>query len=227
MMEWIMRLQPVSLIIGSLIGFILMKRKMMRQTISYEKMMDVLTNAFLIIVFVWKFAPAILNPVWAFGAPLQALLAVGSMQHIIVGCVIASIYIVWKSKKERFSLRVLLDALPFGFCMSAVFYFLFHQQLGVQTTLPWGVKIYESKFLYHPIFIYEIILALCIISWLWLKNERLGNGKNISTFFIFEGIAHIMISLISEQNAVLFGLSIQQIMSFVVISLGILLIPKK
>lgn len=222
-----MRLQPVSLIIGSLIGFILMKRKMMRQTISYEKMMDVLTNAFLIIVFVWKFAPAILNPVWAFGAPLQALLAVGSMQHIIVGCVIASIYIVWKSKKERFSLRVLLDALPFGFCMSAVFYFLFHQQLGVQTTLPWGVKIYESKFLYHPIFIYEIILALCIISWLWLKNERLGNGKNISTFFIFEGIAHIMISLISEQNAVLFGLSIQQIMSFVVISLGILLIPKK
>ncbi|WP_460282805.1 prolipoprotein diacylglyceryl transferase family protein [Bacillus luti] len=226
-MEWIMRLQPVSLIIGSLIGFILMKRKMMRQTISYEKMMDVLTNAFLIIVFVWKFAPAILNPVWAFGAPLQALLAVGSMQHIIVGCVIASIYIVWKSKKERFSLRVLLDALPFGFCMSAVFYFLFHQQLGVQTTLPWGVKIYESKFLYHPIFIYEIILALCIISWLWLKNERLGNGKNISTFFIFEGIAHIMISLISEQNAVLFGLSIQQIMSFVVISLGILLIPKK
>ena len=35
-----------------------------------------------------------------------------------------------------------------------------------------------------------------------------------------------MISLISEQNAVLFGLSIQQIMSFVVISLGILLIPK-
>ncbi|HIE6632415.1 prolipoprotein diacylglyceryl transferase family protein [Bacillus luti] len=226
-MEWIMRLQPVSLIIGSLIGFMLMKRKMMHQTISYEKMMDVLTNAFLIIVFVWKFAPAILNPVWAFGAPLQALLAVGSMQHIIVGCVIASIYIVWKSKKERFSLRVLLDALPFGFCMSAVFYFLFHQQLGVQTTLPWGVKIYESKFLYHPIFIYEIILALCIISWLWLKNERLGNGKNISTFFIFEGIAHIMISLISEQNAVLFGLSIQQIMSFVVISLGILLIPKK
>ncbi len=222
-----MRLQPVSLIIGSLIGFMLMKRKMMHQTISYEKMMDVLTNAFLIIVFVWKFAPAILNPVWAFGAPLQALLAVGSMQHIIVGCVIASIYIVWKSKKERFSLRVLLDALPFGFCMSAVFYFLFHQQLGVQTTLPWGVKIYESKFLYHPIFIYEIILALCIISWLWLKNERLGNGKNISTFFIFEGIAHIMISLISEQNAVLFGLSIQQIMSFVVISLGILLIPKK
>ena len=43
-------------------------------------MMDVLTNAFLIIVFVWKFAPAILNPVWAFGAPLQALLAVGSMR---------------------------------------------------------------------------------------------------------------------------------------------------
>ena len=39
-------------------------------------MMDAVTNAFLIIVFVWKFAPAILNPVWAFGAPVQAILAI-------------------------------------------------------------------------------------------------------------------------------------------------------
>ena len=36
-MEWIVRLQPVSLIIGSLIGFILMKRKMKKQSVPYEK----------------------------------------------------------------------------------------------------------------------------------------------------------------------------------------------
>ncbi|TKH19353.1 diacylglyceryl transferase [Bacillus wiedmannii] len=226
-MEWIVRLQPVSLIIGSLFGFMLMKRKMKNESVPYEKMMDAVTNAFLIIVFVWKFAPAILNPVWAFGSPLQALLAIGSMKHIIAGCVIASAYIVWKSKKEQFSLRILLDALPIGLCMSIIFYFLFHHKIGVQTTLPWGMKIYESKFLYHPIFAYEIILALCIIGLLWMKNERMGNGKNISVFLIIEGFAHIIITLVSEQNSVLFDLSAQQIMSFFVISLGILLIPKK
>ncbi|ACK63706.1 prolipoprotein diacylglyceryl transferase [Bacillus cereus B4264] len=222
MMEWIVRLQPVSLIIGSLFGFMLMKRKMRHQNVSYEKMMDAVTNAFLIIVFVWKFAPAILNPVWAFGSPVQALLAVGSMRHIVVGCVIASVYIVWKSKKEEFSLRILLDVLPFGLCVSIIFYFLFHHEVGAQTTLPWGMKIYESKLLYHPIFVYEIILALCIMGLLWMKNER-----NISIFLIVEGFAHIIISLVSEQNSVLFGLSAQQIMSFCIISLGILLVPKK
>ncbi|MGD6892197.1 prolipoprotein diacylglyceryl transferase family protein [Bacillus mobilis] len=226
-MEWIVRLQPVSLIIGSLFGFILMKRKMKNESVPYEKMMDAVTNAFLIIVFIWKFAPAILNPVWAFGSPLQALLAIGSMKHIIAGCVIASAYIVWKSKKEQFSLRILLDALPIGLCMSIICYFLFHHKIGVQTTLPWGVKIYESKFSYHPIFAYEIILALCIMGLLWMKNERLGNGKNISAFLIIEGFAHIIISLVSEQSSFLFGLSAQQIMSFFVISLGILLVPKK
>ncbi|MBP3970582.1 prolipoprotein diacylglyceryl transferase [Bacillus sp. WL1] len=226
-MEWIVRLQPVSLIIGSLFGFMLMKRKMKNESISYEKMMDTVTNAFLIIVFVWKFAPAILNPVWAIRSPLQALLAIGSMKHIVVGCIIASVYIVWKSKKGQFSLRTLLDALPIALCMSIIFYFLFHQKVGVQTTLPWGVKIYESKFLYHPIFVYEIILALCILGLLWMKNERIGNGKNISVFLIVEGVAHIIISLISEQQSVLFGLSIQQIMSFFIISLGILLVSKK
>lgn len=226
-MEWIVRLQPISLIIGSLFGFMLMKRKMKYQNVSYKKMMDAVTNAFLIIVFVWKFAPAILNPVWAFGAPVQAILAIGSMQHIVVGCVIASVYIVWKSKKEQFSLRILLDALPFGLCVSIIFYFLFHHEVGAQTTLPWGMKIYESKLLYQPIFVYEISLALCIMGLLWMKNERLGNGKNISIFLIIEGFAHIIISLVSEQNSVLFGLSAEQIMSFCIISLGILLVPKK
>ncbi|WP_436864256.1 prolipoprotein diacylglyceryl transferase family protein [Bacillus fungorum] len=225
-MEWIVRLQPVSLIIGSLFGFMLMKRKMKQQSVPYEKMMDAVTNAFLIIVFVWKFAPAILNPVWAIRSPLQALLAIGSMQHIIVGCIMASVYIVWRSKKEQFSLRILLDVLPFALCMSSIFYFLFHREVGAQTTLPWGMKIYESKFLYHPIFAYEIILALCIMGLLWIKNERIGNGKNISVFLIIEGFAHIIISFISEQNSVLFGLSIEQIMSVFVISLGILLIQK-
>lgn len=227
MMEWIVRLQPVSLIIGSLFGFMLMKRKMRHQNASYEKMMDAVTNAFLIIVFVWKFAPAILNPVWAFGAPVQAILAIGSMQHIVVGCVIASVYIVWKSKKEQFSLRILLDVLPFGLCVCTIFYFLLHHEVGAPTTLPWGMKIYESKLLYHPIFVYEIILALCIMGLLWMKNERLGNGKNISVFLIIEGFAQIIISLVSEQNSVLFGLSAQQIMSSCIISLGILLVPKK
>ncbi|HDR7963033.1 TPA: prolipoprotein diacylglyceryl transferase, partial [Bacillus wiedmannii] len=79
----------------------------------------------------------------------------------------------------------------------------------------------------HPIFAYEIILTLCIIGLLWMKNERLGNGKNISVFLIIEGVAHIIISLVSEQNSVLFGLSAQQIMSFFVISLGIMFVPKK
>ena len=222
-----MRLQPVSLIIGSLFGFMLMKRKMKSESVPYEKMMDAVTNAFLIIVFVWKFAPAILNPVWAIRSPLQALLAIGSTKHIVVGCIIASVYIVWKSKKGQFSLRTLLDALPIALCMSIIFYFLFHQKVGVQTTLPWGVKVYESNFLYHPIFAYEIILALCIVGLLWMKNERLGNGKNISVFLIIEGFAHIIISLVSEQNSVLFGLSMQQILSFCVMSLGILFVPKR
>lgn len=101
-MEWIVRLQPVSLIIGSLFGFMLMKRKMKNESVPYEKMMDAVTNAFLIIVFVWKFAPAILNPVWAIRSPLQALLAIGSTKHIVVGCIIASVYIVWKSKRGNF-----------------------------------------------------------------------------------------------------------------------------
>ncbi|MEN1935251.1 prolipoprotein diacylglyceryl transferase family protein [Paenibacillus sp. 102] len=227
MMEWIVKIQPISSIVGSLFGLMLMKLKMKSQGLSYERMMNVVTNGFFIIILTWKFAPAILNPRWAFQSPWQALLAVGSAQHIIVGCFIASGYIVWKCKRDNFSLSVLLDILPFGIGGTIIFYFLFHQKVGLQTTMPWGMKLYDSKFSYHPIYMYEIFIAICITGWLWVRNERLGTRKYISYFLIVEGIAHIFISLISEQVPLLFGLSMQQILIFCVISIGIVLFPKK
>ncbi|PFA25192.1 diacylglyceryl transferase [Bacillus cereus] len=227
MMDWMVKIQPVSPIVGSLFGLMLMKLKMKSQGLLYERMMDAVTNGFLIIILTWKFVPVILNPGWAFQSPWQALLAVGSTQHIIIGCFIASGYIVWKCKRDNFSLSVLLDILPFGIGSIIIFYFLFHQKVGLQTTMPWGMKLYDSKFSYHPIYMYEIIIAICLMGWLWGQKERLGTRKYISYFLIVEGTAHIFISLINEQVPLLFGLSIQQILIFVVISTGIVLLPKK
>ncbi|MBO1578571.1 prolipoprotein diacylglyceryl transferase family protein [Bacillus sp. XF8] len=227
MMDWMVKVQPISLIVGSLFGLMFMKLKMKSQGIPYERIMDAVTNGVFIIVLTWKFMPTILNPGWAFQSPWQALLAVGSAQHIIIGCLIASGYVIWRRKKVNFSLFVLLDALPFGIGSMIIFYFLFHQHVGVSTTMPWGMKLYDSKFSYHPIYMYEIMIAICIMGWLWIKNERLGTRKYMSYFLIVEGIAHIFISLISEQVPLLFGLSMQQILIFAVISTGILLLPKK
>ncbi|KYG34751.1 prolipoprotein diacylglyceryl transferase family protein [Bacillus gaemokensis] len=227
MMEWMVKVQLVSPILGCLLGFMFMKLKLRKHNIPYEKMMDAVTNGFFIIILTWKFAPAILNPGWAVQSPWQALLAVGSIKHLIIGCFIASGYMIWKSKTTHFSLSVLLDVLPLGIASIIIFYFLFHQHVGMRTTVPWGIKIYESKFLYHPIFMYEIIIVLCITGWLWKENTRLGTRKYISYFLIIEGISHIFISLISEQIPLLFGLSVQQLLTFVVISTGILLFPKK
>ncbi len=227
MMEWMVKVQPISPILGVLMGFVLMKLKLKKQSIPYEGIMDTLTNCFFIIMLVWKFAPVLLNPKWAVHAPWQALLAVGDVNHIITGCFIASGYAIWKSKKANFSLWILLDVLPFAIGSIIIFYFLFHQHVGMNTAMPWGMKLYDSKFLYHPIYMYEIMIAICIMGWLWIKSERLGTRKYMSYFLIVEGIAHIFISLISEQVPVLFGLSTQQLLIFVVISIGIVLFPKK
>ncbi|MDM5154302.1 diacylglyceryl transferase [Bacillus sp. DX1.1] len=227
MMEWMMKIQPISPILGSLLGLILMKLKLKKQCIPHETMMDVVTNGFMIIVVTWKFAPAILNPGWTIQSPLQALLTAGDVKHIVIGSLIASGYVVWKSKKADFSIRVLLDILPFGIVSILILYSLFHSQFGTRTTMPWGMRIYDSKFLYHPIYIYEIIIAIFMLGWLWKQKDVLGSGKYISYFLIAEGIVHIFISLISEQIPFLLGLSLQQLFIFIVISTGIVLFPKK
>lgn len=64
--------------------------------------------------------------------------------------------------------------------------------------LLWGMNIYEFKFLYYFIFVYEIIFVFCIMGLLWMKNERFGNGKNISIFLIVEGFVYIIILFVSE-----------------------------
>ena len=227
MMEWMVKIQPISPILGALMGLVLMKWKLKKQHIPSEEIMDAVTNAFLIIVVTWKFAPAILNLKWAIHSPWQALLTSGNVNHLILSCFFASGYVIWKSKKVHFSLYVLLDVLPFGIGSILMIYFLFHPYFGMQTTLPWGMRIYDSQYVYHPIHIYEIIIAAFLILWLWKQTYVVGSRKYMSYFLLIEGIFQLFISLISEQIPLLFGLSRQQLFAFVVMSVGILFIPKK
>ncbi|PFA86244.1 diacylglyceryl transferase [Bacillus cereus] len=227
MLDWMIKIQPISPIFGGLLGLVFIKLKLRSQSIPYERIMETLINSFLIIILTWKLSPIISNPLWAVQSPGQALLTVGSFNHVIFGCFIASGYIIWKSKKTKLPISVLFDVLPFGIGGILIFYFLFHQHVGTRTEMPWGIRIHDSHFLYHPISIYEIITSLCILGWFSRKKEAIGTRKYISYFFVIEGIINTIISLISEQTPLLFGLSVQQLFSFALISVGILLLKRK
>lgn len=227
MTTWMLKLQLISPVLGGLLGFIIMKQMMKKHRIPHEKLMDILTNSLLIILLTWKFAPAVLNPSWALHSPKAALLTVGSMKHAIVGCVFASGYVLWKRKREPFSLRVLLDLLPFGIGSTLIVYYFFNPVYGFQTELPWGMNVYDSKFLYHPLHLYEIMIMIILLVWLWVRKDKLGSGNYISYFLIGEGSARIILSFFYEQIPCLFGLSTGQWLGVMMISIGIFILPKK
>lgn len=226
MENWMLKLQLAAPILGSLLGLMMMKQVMKKHHIPYEKLLDMLTNALLIILFTWKFAPAILNPSWAIASPMAALLTAGSMKHVIIGCLIAVSYIVWKWKKESFLFSVLLDILPFGISSTLIVYYILNPLYGFQTELPWGMHVYDSKFAYHPIHLYEILIATFLLAWLWVQKEKLGSKKYIRYFLIGEGSARIFLSFFIEQYPYLFGVSFSQLLGFVMISVGILMNQK-
>lgn len=227
MLDWMVRIQPIAPMLGGLLGLWFIKIKLRSQNIPYERIMDTLINSFLIIIFTWKVTPIILNPLWAVQSPWQALLTVGNFNHIIIGSFIASGYVIWKSKKAKVPISILFDVLPFGVGCILIFYFLFHQHVGMRTEMPWGIRIHNSQFLYHSISIYEIIALICILCWFSKKKDAIGTRIYISYFLIIEGIVNIIISFISENIPVLFGLTTQQIVGFTLLSMGMFLLKKK
>lgn len=226
MTTWMLKLQPISPVLSSLFGLIIMKQMMKKHCIPHEKLMDMLTNSFLIILLTWKFAPAVLNPSWTLHSPKAALLTTGSMQHAIVGCVFASGYVLWQRKREPFSIRVLLDLLPFGIGSTLIVYYFFNPVYGFQTDLPWGMNVYDSKFSYHPLHLYEIIIIIILLVSLWVRKDKLGSGIYISYFLIGEGSARIILSFFYEQIPFFLGLSLEQWLGVMMISIGIFILPK-
>lgn len=227
MPTWMLKLQIISPILGSLLGFIVMKQLLKKHRISHEKLLDTLTNGFLIILLTWKFAPAVLNPSWAIQSPMAALLTAGSMKHVMIGCLFASGYILWRINRDQLSLFVLLDILPFGIGSTLIIYYVFNPIYGFQTELPWGMHVYDSKFAYHPIHLYESIVVTILLVWLWMRKDKLGSGSYMSYFLIGEGSTRIVLSFLTEQSPFLFGLSAGQWFGLFIISVGIFIIPKK
>ncbi|CAM4167923.1 diacylglyceryl transferase [Bacillus manliponensis] len=223
---WMVNLQMISPVIGSLLGLIIVKQKMKKHRIPHEKVLDMLTNVILIIMITWKFAPAVINPNWVIQSPKAILLTGGSIIHVVIGCTLASGYILLKTRRNRFVLRILLDLLPFEIGIILITYSFVNPVYGFQTELPWGTYVYGSEFTYHPIHLYEIIIVIFLLIWLWIRKIKLGSGIYMSYFLIGAGITRIMLSFLTEQNSFLFGLSVEQWIGFILISIGIIL-PKK
>ncbi len=89
------------------------------------------------------------------------------------------------------------------------------RQYGVNGRIPDNLPL-------HPTPVYEFLIGLLLFALLWSMRKRLaGDGRLFMVYLIFAGTSRLLVEFIRINPRLLFGLSEAQLISIVVIAVGI------
>ncbi|NLK66483.1 MAG: prolipoprotein diacylglyceryl transferase [Campylobacteraceae bacterium] len=149
-----------------------------------------------------------------------------SYHGAVIGFVIATL---WFCKKHKANQWLLLDlvalSIPLGYFFGRVGNFLNQELFGVPTTASWGI--YVDGVLRHPSQLYEGFLegiVLFIILFTYRKFKRF-DGELIALYTILYSLFRFISEIFREPDiqmgTYIFGLSMGQILSFLMLFFGI------
>jgi len=200
-----------------------------REKIKKEEIIDL---SFYLLIFSFLGARifyVLLFPSYFFSHPLE-IFKIWQGGLGIYGAVLAGLLVIFfYAKKHHFSFLLLLDLLAPGLILGQAigrWGNYFNMELyGLPTKLRWGIPIGDAY--YHPCFLYESLwnLGVFLILLLICKKKSPLIGEVFSFYLILYPLGRFLIEFlrIDEQPA-LFSLRLNQIISLVLIGLGLALL---
>ena len=235
------RWYSLSYIIGILIGWILSKKIFISNYELRDKFDDYITYLILGIIIGGRLGYVIFYNFNYYASNLIDIFKVwqGGMSFHggLLGIVFASILFAKKNNHDPFKyLDVVAIVAPIGIFFGRIANFINSELYGIETNLPWGVKFLKIDTLNrHPSQIYEAIFEGIVLFFILLLFRNKGFMKSpgmiSGLFLIFYSIFRFTIEFFrvpDEQLGYLFfNLTMGQIMSFLFLLIGTLLILKK
>jgi peroxiredoxin len=161
--EWII-LFVVAIIGFATAGFRLHKYEHRKQ------MLDVIFNAFLIGLFVWKGSIAFFQPIEVINNPMALLYFTGGSKGVWLGLIVGAVYIAFQSRKYQLNKFVTADAVLLGLMSSSA------SMIFLELILELDVSFLEYVILLIGILVY-ILLTL-------LKEGVVKMGKMVLIFIV-------------------------------------------
>jgi hypothetical protein len=204
-----------------LISYFLLKSKIKKQPDLPETLPDLLLNAFITGVIVWKLTPLLSQPELLWTNPIALLYLQPSGVYIGIAALAGTIYLIIGLKGNRTAYLLLLDTLIVGITLSFLLKSLFFWEYGKETTLPWGISLSDPTIRYHPIHYYQFLVSLICSVWFgWKGKGVIGTGKVFALLSMFWGFGLFLISFFTQPTVIYFGLDLTQIASTLLIILG-------
>ncbi|MCS7010345.1 MAG: prolipoprotein diacylglyceryl transferase [Anaerolineales bacterium] len=220
-----LRTPGLLLLLGLYLGLSLAERRLPRRGAPDANQ---LYNLFLIAVGVGLVTarlafivqnPALFRGSWLNWLALDARL-LDPWTGITLGLLAALVY----GQRKRLSFWETLDAFTPVAATLAVFLGLAHlasgNAYGLPTSLPWGIELWGAK--RHPTQIYEILLALGMLAWLWPRfQQETRPGTLFARFLTAYAAATLFIhAWRADSTLVTGGFRLEQILAWLAMALG-------
>jgi prolipoprotein diacylglyceryltransferase len=227
--------QLVALLLACVLGFWLIRR-VVRQWNRVEMEVpdtdrgagkgldDLILNSALIVFFTWRLGSLLTQPSLLWESPMKLLMTAGSRMEIVVGIVLAYIYLTYQVRKHGMAWRVLLDMLAIGAASAMFLYAALTPSFGLPTLLPWGIGVEGTVSRFHPHHAYLAILLVPLLVWQQLWTARsitvLGTGKLLKITLFYGGAAGMVASYFALAEPTALYLTPGQLLNLLMLIIG-------
>src|SRR3989344_3999761 len=172
------------------------------------------------------------EPLFYFSNPLQMLMIWkgGLSFHGALSGVVIWTYIFTRKKRLHFYdiSDILVMPVAFMLFLGRIANFINGELVGKITNLSWAVKFQGYEGFRHPTQIYESLKNLLIFFILsFLKNKNLKKGTLTWLFVFMYGTLRFFIEFLKEQTSFILGIPITQILSSIMIVVGLYFLLRK
>ncbi|OAS17427.1 hypothetical protein [Paenibacillus oryzisoli] len=185
---------------------------------------DVILNAVLIVFFTWRLGSLLTQPSLLWESPMKLLLTAGSKMEILLGIVLAYIYLSYQVRKHGMAWRVLLDLLAVGAALAIFLYAALTPSFGLPTSLPWGIGVEGTVSRFHPHHAYLAILLVPLLVWqqLWVARSTtvLGTGMLLKHTLFYGGAAGMIASFFALAEPTAVYLTTGQLLNLLMMIIG-------
>lgn len=227
--------QLVALLLACVLGFWLMRRVVRQWNRvdleghdtdrgAVKGMDDLILNSVLIVFFTWRLGSLLTQPSLLWESPMKLLLTAGSRMEIVVGIVLAYIYLTYQVRKHGIAWRVLLDMLAIGAASGMFLYAALTPSFGLPTQLPWGIGVEGTVSRFHPHHAYLSILLVPLLVWqqVWTTRSTtvLGTGKLLKITLFYGGAAGMVASFFALAEPTALYLTPEQLLNLLMLIIG-------
>jgi prolipoprotein diacylglyceryltransferase len=191
--NWRLLTLVVSVIVSYLAVSFIIRRTLWKQS----PLMDIVWSSLAIGFFSWKLSPYLLQPSMIWQSPLKGIMMQGGLYATWIGAGVALVYLFLRSYRTGLPLRLIADVIAYGGAsFLAVRAIVGGPRYGAVTELPWGISLSDPAYAYHPIHLYELLLALVLILIYILGKIKPNSGRAGERFFLIGGAGLLAISLV-------------------------------